>query len=108
MAARQQLFDGRMVVSQQDVLGTPTIDSLPRRFADFDTLVDALEYAAEGVRGINIFTPRGALAASLTYAQLRDRAEALGRRLTAFGVAKGDRVAMIAETSADFVIDFLG
>ncbi|MGF1606660.1 MAG: AMP-binding protein [Rhodothalassiaceae bacterium] len=97
-----------MVVSQQDVLGTPTIDSLPRRFADFDTLVDALEYAAEGVRGINIFTPRGALAASLTYAQLRDRAEALGRRLTAFGVAKGDRVALIAETSADFVIAFLG
>ncbi len=88
---------------------TPTVDAnLPRRFADFATLVDALEYAASGIRGINFYSARGDLETSLTYKEARDRAVEIGRRLTGLGLEKGARVALIAETSADFVCFFLG
>lgn len=88
---------------------TPTHDEkLPRRLADFDTLVDAIEYAAQGVRGANFYSARGALAERATYAELRDRALAIGRRLIHLGLEKEARVAIIADTSADFVAYFLG
>ena len=87
----------------------PTVDpTLPRRFADFDTLLDALDYAAQGIRGLNFYSPRGELESSITYAQIRDRAQEIGRRLILFGFKKGERVALIAETSEDFVCYFLG
>lgn len=88
---------------------TPTQDSsLPRRYADFDTLLDALDYAAQGKRGINFYSPRGELETSLTYGQIRDRAHEIGRRLVHFGIEKKSRVALIAETNEDFVCYFLG
>ncbi|RMF10847.1 MAG: fatty acyl-AMP ligase, partial [Alphaproteobacteria bacterium] len=88
---------------------TPTLDhTLPRRFADFPTLVDALEYAAQGKRGLNFYSARGELATAAPYAEIRDRAVAFGRRLIAFGLEKSDRVALIADTSLDFVVAFLG
>ncbi len=40
---------------------TPTLDSLPRRVADFATLGDALDYAATGNRGMNFHDARGGL-----------------------------------------------
>ena len=87
----------------------PTQDpALPRRVADFDTLPDALDYAAKGIRGLNFYSPRGELESSITYAQIRDRAMEIGRRLIHFGMQKGDRVALIAETSEDFVCYFMG
>ena len=46
----------------QTLAPTPTDDTLPRRFADFDTLGEALDYAARGVRGLNFHDPRGTLA----------------------------------------------
>ena len=88
---------------------TPTLDPYtPRRFADFGTLVDALDYAARGTRGVNLYSARGELTAALTYAQVRDRAEDIGRRLVELGLEKGTRLALIAETSADFICFFLG
>ncbi|WP_374764662.1 fatty acyl-AMP ligase [Yunchengibacter salinarum] len=88
---------------------TPTNDAtLPRRFSDFDTLVDALEYAARGQRGTNFYNARGDLVDSRTWAQLRDSAEMLGRKLTGLGFRKGDRLALIAETNVAFVETFLG
>lgn len=87
----------------------PTVDpDLPRRFADFPTLVDALEYAAKGVKGINFYSGRGVLEDVATYRDLRDQAEDIGRRLVAAGFAPGDRIALIAQTSADFIRFFLG
>lgn len=88
---------------------TPTEDAgLPRRYADFDTLVDAVEYAAKGVRGMNFYDARGNLYNSLTWRETRDKAEAVGRKLVAMGFEKNDRIALIAETTAEFVIFFLG
>lgn len=88
---------------------TPTFDSsLPRRYADFDTLLDALDYASKGKRGINFYSPRGELETSLTFAQVRERSFEIGKRLVHFGIAKNSTVALIAETNEDFVCYFLG
>lgn len=98
-----------MVKSTSMMTPTPTVDtSLPRRLADFATLVDAVEYAASGIRGINFYSARGDLDISLTYKEARDRAVEIGRRLTGLGLEKGARIALIADTSDDFVCFFLG
>lgn len=83
--------------------GTPTNNPLPLRAADFDTLVEALDYAARGDTGFNFYNARGQLYCALPYAQLRDDAIALARRLLGTGAQRGDRVALIAETGPDFV-----
>ncbi len=88
---------------------TPTLDdSLPRRMADFPTLTEALDYAAKGKRGVNFFSGRGDLVEALTWAEVREKAVALAKKLTAMGFERGDRIALIAQTSADFVVFFLG
>jgi fatty-acyl-CoA synthase len=87
---------------------TPTRDELPRRFADFDTLQDALDYAAQGVRGLNFHDPRGRLARVYPYSELREDALDAAYRLIAHNVKPGDRVALIAETGAEFAALFFG
>ena len=62
---------------------TPTIDPLPRRFADFVTLGDALDYAATGRRGMNFHDARGTLVQAYPYAQLREDALANAGRFMA-------------------------
>ena len=51
---------------------TPTVDSQPRRLADFDTIGEALDYAAKGRRGLNFHDARGTLERTYTYAELRE------------------------------------
>lgn len=87
---------------------TPTEDTLPRRFADFETFTEALDYAAQGVRGFNVYTARGDLKEVLPFAALREGAVSHARRLIRLGVERGDRVALIAETSSAFMIAFSG
>ena len=87
---------------------TPTDDSLPRRFADFATLGDALDYSAQGVRGLNFHDPRGTLIRAYPFRELRDDAQAMARRLIATGIAPEDRVALIAETGTEFAVLFFG
>jgi fatty-acyl-CoA synthase len=92
----------------ETLVPTPTADTLPRRFADFETLGDALDYAARGVRGLNFHDPRGALARAYPYAELRCDALAAARRLIAAGVKPKDRIAIVAETSPEFAALFFG
>ncbi|WP_294356712.1 fatty acyl-AMP ligase [uncultured Sphingomonas sp.] len=87
---------------------TPTADALPRRFSDFGTLGEALDYAAQGKRGLNFHDARATLVRVYPYAQLRDDARAAAYRLIAAGIAPGDRVALVAETSAEFAQLFFG
>ena len=87
---------------------TPTTDALPRRFSDFGTLGEALDYAARGERGLNFHDARATLVRVYPYAQLRDDARAAAHRLIAAGVVPGDRVALVAETSAEFAQLFFG
>jgi fatty-acyl-CoA synthase len=87
---------------------TPTEDRLERRFADFATLGDALDYAAQGVRGMNFHDPRGNLARPYPFSELRTDAIACAQRLIARGVKPGDRIALVAETGAEFAQIFFG
>lgn len=105
-----------MVIDQQHAaathtqmpIATPTHDALPRRFADFATVGEALDYAASGDRGFNFHDARGAIKRPYRYAQLRTDALDAALRLIALGIAPGDRVALIAETSAEFAALFFG
>ncbi len=94
---------------ERDALSpTPTADTLPRRFADFDTLREALDYAASGVRGLNFHDPRGRLTRAYPFAELRADAVAAAYRLIARGVKPGERIAIIAETGPEFAALFFG
>jgi fatty-acyl-CoA synthase len=87
---------------------TPNRCALTRRFSDFATFTEALDYAAQGVRGLNFHDARGALVRAYPYRELRDDALAMGRRLIAHGIRPGDRVALIAETGPEFASLFCG
>ncbi|MDP1025611.1 fatty acyl-AMP ligase [Sphingomonas sp. KR1UV-12] len=87
---------------------TPTGDALPRRFADFTTLGEALDYAADGQRGLNFHDARGSLLRPYPFAELRADALVAARRLIAAGVRPQDRIALVAETSAEFAALFFG
>ncbi len=88
--------------------GTPTTDGQPRRIADFATLGDALDYAAKGSRGMNFHDARGNLVRAYPYAELREDALANARRFIGLGLKPGDRLALIAETGAEFAAAFFG
>ncbi len=87
---------------------TRTLDSLPRRIADFATLGEALDYAALGQRGMNFHDARGNLASTYRYADLREDSLANAQRFIALGLRPGDRLALIAETGAEFAAAFFG
>lgn len=86
----------------------PTGDTLPRRFSDFATLGEALDYAASGSRGFNFHDARGNLSQAYPYSRLREDAQACARRLIARGVRPQDRIALVAQTGADFAQTFFG
>jgi fatty-acyl-CoA synthase len=87
---------------------TPTLDTQPRRLADFATLGEALDYAAEGRRGLNFHDARGALTRAYPFAELREDSLAHARRFIALGIKPGDRIAMVAETGPEFASCFFG
>ena len=87
---------------------TPTLDKLPRRIADFATLGEALDYAAQGKRGLNFHDARGSLTHAYTYTELREDSLRHAHRLVALGIKPGDRIALVAETGAEFAACFFG
>jgi len=90
------------------LVSTPTQDSLQRRFSDFATLGEALDYAALGQRGLNFHDMRGQLARPYPYSELREDALKMAYRLISHGISKDDRVALVAETGTDFAALFFG
>jgi fatty-acyl-CoA synthase len=82
---------------------TGSSHALALRRADFRTLNQALDYAAQGDTGVNFYNARGEIYASSTYAELREDAIVLARRLMGLGLEPGTRVALVAETSPHFV-----
>ncbi|HEX4504506.1 MAG TPA: fatty acyl-AMP ligase [Alphaproteobacteria bacterium] len=76
------------------------------RAADFLTLPEALDYAAAGPAGAQFYSARGDLLEAVTYLDLSEQARSLGRRMLSAGLAEGDRVALIAETDANFLRAF--
>jgi fatty-acyl-CoA synthase len=87
---------------------TPTLDQLPRRLANFGTIGEALDYTAQGHRGLNFHDARGTLTRAYPYSELREDALAAARRFVALGIKPGDRIALVAETGAEFATAFFG
>lgn len=91
-------------VSDSALVPTQSVnDDLRQRIADFETLSEALDYAAQGKTGINFHNSRGVLEHVLTYAELRDTAIQLGRQLLLMGLKRGDRIGLVAHMGAPFV-----
>ena len=87
---------------------TPNNCDLPRRKADFATFIEAIEYAARSEKGLNFHDMRGTLERAYPFAEMREDALAMARRLAASGVRKEDRIALIAETGPEFAALFCG
>ena len=64
----------------------PTTNSLAFRPADFATLTEALDYAAQGDTGSNFYTGRGEIYASITYRELREESVTLAHKLLGIGL----------------------
>jgi len=94
--------------TQHGLQATPNGDDLPRRFADFGTFGEALDYAAHGVRGLNFHDPRGTLTRVYSYSEMRSDAIEVAYALIARGLKPGDRLALIAETGPEFAALFCG
>lgn len=87
---------------------TPNDCPLPRRRADFSTFNEAIDYAARSEKGLNFHDMRGDLERVYTFAQMREDALDFAHKLVAAGVQKNDRIALVAETSAEFAALFCG
>jgi fatty-acyl-CoA synthase len=87
---------------------TATLDAEPRRIADFATLGEALDFAARGRRGMNFHDARGQLTRAYPYSDLRKDSLAHAQRFITMGLKPGDRVALVAETGAEFAACFFG
>ena len=92
----------------EDLAPTPTECAQPRRFSDFATVGEALDYAANGTRGLNFHDPRGKLVRPYPYSELKADALSTAYRLIAAGVKPNDRIALIAETGPEFAALFFG
>jgi len=87
---------------------TPSDDAVSRRYADFATMGEALDFAAQTSRGLNFHDARGTLIRPYPFAELRRDAIDAAYRLMARGLVPGDRIALLAETGPDFAAAFFG
>ncbi|KXV00449.1 acyl-CoA synthetase [Gluconobacter potus] len=87
---------------------TPSRSGLERRYGDFPSFAAALDYAAQGESGFNIYSGRGQLLEALPYRLLREQARSMACRLLGLGLVPGDRVAIVAESDGDFARIFFG
>ncbi|MBJ7413675.1 MAG: AMP-binding protein, partial [Phenylobacterium sp.] len=85
---------------------TPTAPDRPFHPDGFATLTEALDFAAQGPTGINLYGLRGELIEAIPYATLRDRARAMAARFLAAGLKPSDHIGLVAETDVDFVVAF--
>ena len=98
----------RIAAAAATLQPTPTDDELVRRYADIATMTEALDYVAQGKKGINFHDARATLVRVYPYAELREDAIRAAHRLKARGIQPGQRVALIAETAAEFIALFFG
>ena len=94
--------------SESSMKPTPTENALPLRPADFATLAEALDYAAEGKTGYNFYDGKGHLETVLPYSELRQDAIEIARRLDHLNLERGARVALVADTYPGFLRFFFG
>lgn len=86
----------------------PNSETPVQRIGDFDTISQALDYAAKGRNGIRIYNLKGELQQELSYRHLQEAALDTGKKLLALGLTRGDVVAIIADTCTEFFALFYG
>ena len=84
---------------------SPTASGILSRPGDFNTLSEALDYAATGETGVNFYSSNGSVKHVLPYRQLRAEAIELAKHLIPLA-PKNALVGLIAETSPAFVRAF--
>lgn len=86
----------------------PTVSSsgLEHKPGTFETLTEALDYAATGQTGVNFYGSDGELYDPLRYADMRARAVSLAGKL-AYRFPRGSHIGLIAETSSAFLVSFM-
>lgn len=84
---------------------TPIARSIPLRHGDFATLSEALDYAATGDTGFNYFDGKGRLRTRLSYADLREQAIDVAKRLVGFA-PKNSRIGLAAVSTPEFAVLF--
>ena len=86
---------------------TPTASqNLPPRLAEFETLPEALDYAAQGEAGFNFYDVRGTLTEVWTYADIRTKARQRARQLLSLGLSRGDKIGIVADMEPYFLSTF--
>ena len=85
---------------------TPTARGQALRHGDFATLCEALDYAATCQTGLNYFDGKANLKTVLTYAELRERAIDLAKRLVPFA-DKNARIGLAAVSTPEFAVMFM-
>lgn len=95
-------------LNEETLQPVPTNSGQPRRYGDFPTFPAALDYAAQGEAGFNIYSGKGVLLEALPYKKLREQAIETGLRFLGMGLQPGDRVAIVAESDGDFARIFFG
>lgn len=96
------------LMSQTDLqteLPLPTARGIPLRHGDFQTLPEALDYAALAETGFNYFDGKAALKSKLSYKDLHEQAVAMAKRLVPFA-EKNARIGIAAVSSPEFAIMF--
>jgi fatty-acyl-CoA synthase len=99
----QELDSKSSDIQTMAIKPTPTKNSQIQRLADFDTLTEALDFAASGTTGYNFYDAKGNLHSVLSYSVLRERARVSAKRLLGLGLTSGERVAIVADTTPEFV-----
>ena len=85
------------------MIATPTHTAIALRPGNFSTLSEALNYAATGKTGSNFYSGRGQLTQALPYVDLQAQSINLAKRLNGLGLPRGSRVALVADTTPDFL-----
>lgn len=86
---------------------TPTVNTqLPLNLGKFNTLIEALDYAAQGDTGVNFFDSFGQLITSWSYSTLQTQAIRYALQLQSQGILRNDKVAIIAQTRVEFLATF--
>jgi fatty-acyl-CoA synthase len=87
----------------------PTRNSkLALRRADFRTVPEMLDYAAQGETGVTFYSVRGEILSASTWHEVRERAQVTARRLIGAGFAPGERILITADTWPGFFDVFFG
>jgi fatty-acyl-CoA synthase len=85
------------------MIATPTHPTTSLRPGNFSTLSEALDYAAYGKTGSNFYSGRGHLTHALPYTDLQTQSINLAKRLNGLGLPRGSRVALVADTTPEFL-----